>query len=50
MLIERTDFYSVLIQDIDRAKAFYRDMLGSVQPDWDDAWPEIETATSRFTS
>ena len=43
MQVERTDFYSVPVQDMDRAKAFYRDTLGMQSPDWDDAWPEIET-------
>ena len=43
MQVERTDFYSVPVQDMDRAKAFYRDTLGMHSPDWDDAWPEIET-------
>jgi predicted enzyme related to lactoylglutathione lyase len=43
MRIERTDFYSVPVQDMDRAKAFYRDTLGLQSPNWDDAWPEIET-------
>jgi predicted enzyme related to lactoylglutathione lyase len=43
MLIERTDFYSVPVQDMDRAKAFYRDTLGMESPDWDAPWPEIET-------
>ena len=43
MLIERTDFYSVPVQDMERAKTFYRDTLGMRSPDWDAAWPEIET-------
>jgi predicted enzyme related to lactoylglutathione lyase len=43
MLIERTDFYSVPVQDMERAKTFYRDTLGMHSPDWDAAWPEIET-------
>jgi len=43
MQVERTDFYSVPVQDMDRAKAFYRDTLGMHSPDWADAWPEIET-------
>ena len=42
-LIERTDFYSVPVQDMDRAKAFYRDVLGVHSPDWDAGFPEIET-------
>jgi predicted enzyme related to lactoylglutathione lyase len=43
MLIERTDFYSVPVQDMARAKAFYRDTLGMRSPNWDAPWPEIET-------
>jgi len=43
MQIERTDFYSVPVQDMERAKAFYRDTLGMHSPNWDDGWPEIET-------
>ncbi len=43
MQIERTDFYSVPVQDMERAKAFYRDTLGMHSPDWDEPWPEIET-------
>ena len=43
MQIERTDFYSVPVQDMERAKAFYRDTLAMRSPDWDVPWPEIET-------
>jgi predicted enzyme related to lactoylglutathione lyase len=42
-LIERTDFYSVPVADMERAKAFYRDTLGMESPDWTAPWPEIET-------
>ena len=42
-LIERTDFVSVPVQDMQRAKAFYRDVLGMHSPDWDAGFPEIET-------
>jgi predicted enzyme related to lactoylglutathione lyase len=42
-LIQRTDFFSVPVQDMDRAKAFYRDTLGMQSPDWEAPWPEIET-------
>lgn len=42
-LIERTDFYSVPVQDMGRAKAFYRDILGMHSPDWEAGFPEIET-------
>ncbi len=41
--VERTDFVSVPVADMERAKAFYRDVLGMHSPDWDDGWPEIET-------
>ena len=41
--VERTDFVSVPVQDIERAKAFYRDTLGMHSPSWDANWPEIET-------
>jgi len=43
MQIERTDFYSVPVQDMERAKAFYRDTLGMHSPDWGLGFPEIET-------
>ena len=42
-LIERTDFVSVPVQDMERAKAFYRDVLGMRSPDWEAGFPEIET-------
>jgi catechol 2,3-dioxygenase-like lactoylglutathione lyase family enzyme len=42
-LVERTDFVSVPVQDMARAKAFYRDILGMQSPDWDAGFPEIET-------
>ena len=42
MQIERTDFYSVPVQDMERAKAFYRDTLEMRSPDWNAPWPEIE--------
>jgi predicted enzyme related to lactoylglutathione lyase len=41
--IERTDFVSIPVTDMDRAKAFYRDVLQMHSPDWDAAWPEIES-------
>jgi predicted enzyme related to lactoylglutathione lyase len=43
MEIMKTDFYSVPVQDMDRAKAFYRDTLGMQSPNWEKPWPEIET-------
>ena len=41
--VERTDFVSVPVQDMERAKGFYRDTLGLQSPSWDEGWPEIET-------
>ncbi len=41
--VERTDFVSVPVQDMERAKRFYRDTLGIHSPDWDAPWPEMET-------
>jgi predicted enzyme related to lactoylglutathione lyase len=43
MEFERTDFVSVPVADMPRAKAFYRDVLGLHSPNWDEGWPEIET-------
>jgi predicted enzyme related to lactoylglutathione lyase len=42
-LVERTDFVGVPVQDMERAKGFYRDVLALHSPDWEKAWPEIET-------
>jgi predicted enzyme related to lactoylglutathione lyase len=41
--IERTDFVSVPVQDMERAKRFYADTLGIHSPDLDAGWPEFET-------
>jgi catechol 2,3-dioxygenase-like lactoylglutathione lyase family enzyme len=41
--VERTDFVSIPVEDMERARAFYRDVLGMRSPDWDAAWPEIES-------
>ena len=41
--VERTDFVSVPVRDMERAKAFYRETLGMRSPNWDAPWPEIET-------
>jgi catechol 2,3-dioxygenase-like lactoylglutathione lyase family enzyme len=41
--VERTDFVSVPVQDMERAKRFYRDTLGMHSPDWDAGFPEIES-------
>jgi predicted enzyme related to lactoylglutathione lyase len=43
MEFERTDFVSVPVADMARAKAFYRDVLRLHSPDWEAGWPEIET-------
>jgi predicted enzyme related to lactoylglutathione lyase len=42
-LVQRTDFVSVPVQDMTRAKAFYRDTLGLRSPDWEAGFPEVET-------
>ena len=42
-LVQRTDFVSVPVKDMERAKAFYRDVLGMHSPNWDAGFPEIET-------
>ena len=42
-VVERADFVSVPVQDMERAKRFYRDTLGMHSPSWDDGFPEIET-------
>ena len=41
--VERTDFVSVPVQDLERAKRFYSETLGISSPNLDDAWPEFET-------
>lgn len=43
MMFQRTDFVSVPVRDMARAKAFYRETLRLHSPDWDVPWPEIET-------
>lgn len=43
MKFERTDFVSVPVAEMDRAKAFYRDVLRLHSPDWSAGWAEIET-------
>jgi predicted enzyme related to lactoylglutathione lyase len=40
--VERTDFVSVPVRDMERAKGFYRDMLGMRSANWDAPWPEVE--------
>jgi catechol 2,3-dioxygenase-like lactoylglutathione lyase family enzyme len=41
--VQRTDFVSIPVQDMDRARGFYRDVLGMQSSDWEAGWPEIET-------
>ena len=43
MTIERTDFMSVPVQDMERAKRFYSETLGLHSPNLDEGWPEFET-------
>jgi predicted enzyme related to lactoylglutathione lyase len=42
-VIERTDFVSVPVQDMERAKRFYSETLGIHSPDLDAGFPEFET-------
>ncbi len=41
--VERTDFVSVPVTDMERAKKFYADTLGIPSSSLDDAWPEFKT-------
>jgi predicted enzyme related to lactoylglutathione lyase len=41
--VERTDFVSVPVQDMERAKKFYAETLGISSSGLDSAWPEFET-------
>ena len=41
--VERTDFVSVPVTDMERAKRFYAETLGIPSPSLDDEWPEFET-------
>ena len=41
MIVERTDFVSVPVTDLDRSAAFYRDMVGLEQISHG-AWPEFQ--------
>ena len=43
MIVERTDFVSVPVQDLDRARKFYSETLGIHSPDVNADWPEFET-------
>ena len=41
--VERTDFMSVPVTNIERARKFYAETLGMRNASADDAWPEFET-------
>jgi catechol 2,3-dioxygenase-like lactoylglutathione lyase family enzyme len=41
LIVERTDFISVPVTDLERSTAFYRDVLGLEQVG-DGAWPEFQ--------
>ena len=44
LIVERTDFVSVPVRDMERSKRFYAETLGLPSPNLDDgAWPEFET-------
>jgi catechol 2,3-dioxygenase-like lactoylglutathione lyase family enzyme len=42
VIVERTDFVSVPVQDMARAKRFYGETLGLPLVSGDDAWPEYQ--------
>lgn len=41
--VERTDFVSVPVQDMERARKFYSETLGIQSPNLEAGWPEFET-------
>ena len=44
MIVERTDFVSVPVRDMERSKQFYAETLGLPSPNFDEGgWPEFET-------
>ena len=44
IVVERTDFVSVPVRDMERSKRFYSETLGLPSPNLDEnAWPEFET-------
>jgi catechol 2,3-dioxygenase-like lactoylglutathione lyase family enzyme len=44
LIVERTDFISVPVRDMERSKRFYAETLGLPSPNLaDGAWPEFET-------
>ena len=42
MIVERTDFISVPVTDVQRARRFYGDTLGLANISGADAWPEFQ--------
>ena len=42
MLVERTDFISVPVTDIERSKAFYGEALGLPAVSGEEGWPEYQ--------
>jgi predicted enzyme related to lactoylglutathione lyase len=47
LIVERTDFVSVPVTDLERSKAFYRETLGLEQTD-DGYWPEFRLGENAF--
>ncbi len=47
MIVERTDFISVPVTDLERSTAFYRDTLGLEQTG-EGAWPEFRLGENAF--
>ena len=47
MIVERTDFVSVPVTDLERSTAFYRDTLGLEQTG-EGAWPEFRLGENAF--
>ena len=42
MIVERTDFISVPVTDVERSKRFYGETLGLPQISGDEGWPEYQ--------
>jgi catechol 2,3-dioxygenase-like lactoylglutathione lyase family enzyme len=47
VIVERTDFVSVPVTDLERSSVFYRDTLGLEQTD-EGAWPEFRLGENAF--
>ena len=47
MIVERTDFVSVPVTDLERSAAFYREVLGLEQTG-DGTWPEFRLGENAF--